>query len=192
MKQINQIISGAVPIVIENVDTDQIIPARFLKTTKKTGLGKYLFNNWRYDENGKRKKSIFNSKKTKSAKILVAGANFGSGSSREHAVWSLTDYGFEAVISNAFGDIFYNNSLKNGLLCIKLKSDEINKIFTLLKKNPDINFEINLKEQTIRADKFKFKFEIDAFRKSCLLMGVDELGYLLSHADKISEYEKRI
>lgn len=194
MEKFKNIISKAVVIETENVDTDQIIPAIFLKTTKKTGLGKFLFYNWRYDEKGKLKKSIFNNDESKEAKILIAGKNFGSGSSREHAVWSLMGYGFKTIISSGFGDIFYNNALKNGLLCIKLADDEIKKLSGIKKGNSKIYLEINLKEQIIKVKNTKsvFNFEIDPFRKSCLLLGVDELGYILSHKDKISAYEKRI
>lgn len=194
MKPFINIISNAIIVETENVDTDQIIPAIFLKTTKKTGLGKFLFYNWRYNEKGKLKKSIFNNDKSKEAEILIAGKNFGSGSSREHAVWSLMDYGFKTIISSGFGDIFYNNALKNGLLCIKLADGEIKKLSGIKKKNSNIYLEIDLEEQVIEVKnkKLVFNFEIDPFRKSCLLLGVDELGYILSHEEKISAYEKSI
>lgn len=193
MKKFSILISRAILIEAENVDTDQIIPARFLKTTKKEGLGKYLFYNWRYDEKGNKKINIFNQTSTKKKKILTGGKNFGTGSSREHAVWSLTDFGFKAVIAQSFGDIFYNNSLKNGLLCIKLNERELKKIHNEVKINQEIELNIDLENQTVSIEELKsiFKFDIDPFRKSRLLLGVDELGYILSHEEKIREYEKK-
>ena len=193
MKPFNYVISRAILIETPNIDTDQIIPARFLKTTLKSGLGKYLFYNSRFDANGKIKRSMFNQEKDKES-ILIAGTNFGCGSSREHAVWALIDYGFRAVISSEFADIFYNNALKNGLLCAKLEDNEIKKLFDIIRKNRGTKMEINLEEQTveIKKNKIKFHFEFDQFRKSSLLFGVDELGYILSHQDKISAYEKSI
>ena len=194
MKKFKNTISRTILVETENIDTDQIIPARFLKTTERSGLGKYLFYNWRHDEKGCKKKSVFNGKKIKGLSILISAANFGTGSSREHAVWALMDYGFKAIISSEFGDIFYNNALKNGLLCIKLKTKEMNIISGIISKNPMYVIKVELKNQIveIKENKLQFYFEIDSFKKSCLLLGVDELGYLLSHKDKISAYEKRI
>lgn len=200
MEKFQNINSKAVVIETENIDTDQIIPARFLKTTEKTGLGKYLFYSYRYEENGKAKKSVFNEKaylrqdSGGQAKILVAGKDFGVGSSREHAVWALMDFGFRVIISSEFGDIFYNNSLKNGLLCIKLKEADIKKLMKLINENKNILIAVNLDEQIveIKEKKVKFGFQIDRFRKTCLLLGVDELGYILSHEDKIKAYEKQL
>ena len=204
MEKFKRFISRAIFIETDNIDTDQIIPARFLKTTEKTGLGKYMFYNWRYTDDGKTKNNIFDKRENQGshlrqgydgqAKILVAGKYFGTGSSREHAVWALLDYGLRTVISSEFGDIFYNNSLKNGLLCIKLNDTGLKKLSEILIKNPETELSINLENQKIEIqDKnIYFNFDIDSFRKSCLLMGVDELGYILSHADKISEYEKKI
>ncbi|KKS96102.1 MAG: 3-isopropylmalate dehydratase small subunit, 3-isopropylmalate/(R)-2-methylmalate dehydratase small subunit [Candidatus Gottesmanbacteria bacterium GW2011_GWA2_43_14] len=194
MKSFSKIISTAIVVETENIDTDQIIPAVFLKTTVRTGLGKYLFYNWRYETGGKFKKHIFNEKKTKGAKILAAGKNFGSGSSREHAVWALTDFGFKVIISSTFGDIFYNNSLKNGLLCIKLNDMEISRFMKIVKTRPDCQINVELKKQEVKIPeiKIKFNFEIDAFRKYCLLSGTDELGYILSHEEEINTYEKNL
>jgi len=194
MKKFKNTISRTILVETENIDTDQIIPARFLKTTERSGLGKYLFYNWRHDEKGCKKKSVFNGKKIKGLSILISAANFGTGSSREHAVWALMDYGFKAIISSEFGDIFYNNALKNGLLCIKLKVKDLKRIIEIISNNPDKILEINLEKQTveIKENRIKFNFEIDPFKKSCLLLGVDELGYILSHEDKITAYEKRI
>lgn len=194
MEKFQNINSKAIVIETENIDTDQIIPARFLKTTQKTGLGKYMFYSYRYEENGKTKKSVFADSKKMDSKILVAGKDFGVGSSREHAVWALMDFGFRIIISSEFGDIFYNNSLKNGMLCIKLKEVELQKIMKMANENKNILVGVNLKEQTveIKEKKVKIGFQIDRFRKTCLLLGIDELGYILSHEDKIKAYEKNL
>ena len=186
MKALAKIISRVIVVEAENVDTDQIIPARFLKTTSKDSLGKYLFYNWKNKDTG--------IVQNKGAAILLARNNFGCGSSREHAVWALMDYGFRVIISSGFGDIFYNNCLKNGLLCIKLKESEIKELFGIIKKNPNTFIKINLESQTVAIvdNKKIFHFEIDPFRKSYLIMGVDELGYILAHEDKITAYEKNI
>ncbi|OGG26374.1 3-isopropylmalate dehydratase small subunit [Candidatus Gottesmanbacteria bacterium RIFCSPLOWO2_01_FULL_39_12b] len=181
MRKFIKLASTCLSMPTENIDTDQIIPARFLKTTERKGLGKYLFYNWRgkhFDE------SIHRGKK-----ILIAGNNFGCGSSREHAVWALMDFGFEAVISSSYGDIFYNNSLKNGFLPVILKAGEIQKIFNLIEQNPKVNLTIDLQKQTVVAYPLLFSFPIDSFRKNCLLKGVDELGYILSYEKEITRYE---
>lgn len=180
MKKFTKITSKCILLRSENIDTDQIIPAQFLKTTKRDGLGKYLFYNLR---------TSF----SKGTRILVAGNNFGCGSSREHAVWALTDFGFRVIISSSFGDIFYNNALKNGLLPIALKNDELDKLFEILINNPNIELIVDLNSQTaeITGKNIKFYFQIDGFRKKCLIFGVDELGYILSHKDKIKAYEKK-
>lgn len=183
MKKFAKLTSTCSSIRTENIDTDQIIPAMFLKTIEKNGLGKYLFYSWRgkhFDE------SVHQNKR-----ILIAGNNFGCGSSREHAVWALMDFGFEAVISSSFGDIFYNNSLKNGFLPVIVKYNELNKIFNLIENNDKTEVKIDLLNQMVYANSFKFRFTIDKFRKTCLLSGVDELGYILSFKDKITEYEKK-
>lgn len=192
MKQFKKLVSTTLPIRTENIDTDQIIPARFLKTTKKEGLGEFLFFNWRYDEHGHTlKDSVFADSKYIGAKILIAGNNFGCGSSREHAPWALVDYGFEAVISSSFGDIFYNNSLKNGLLPISVTQDDLDMLFQLTQNNNALSLTIDLENQTIFAGDKKITFPIDQFRKTCLLQGVDELGYIMSHEKKINEFEKK-
>ena len=182
MRKFTKLSSSCLLIKTENIDTDQIIPAQFLKTTERKGLGKFLFYNWRgkyFDE------SIHLSKK-----ILIAGNNFVCGSSREHAVWALMDFGFAAVISSSFGDIFYNNSLKNGLLPVVLKPAELGKLVFLIEQNNKTKITIDLQKQTISADDFTFNFPINSFQKRCLLNSVDELGYILSFESKIEEYEK--
>jgi len=193
MKKITRINSRALPIRTENIDTDQIIPAKFLKTTRKTGIGQYLFYHWRFDsKGGPMTDSVFSQSNHKEAKILLAGKNFGCGSSREHAVWALQDYGFEAIISSSFGDIFRTNSLKNGLLTIQLSEAEMNEIFELFETGLTHEIHIHLARQEIRIPTLgkKFKFAIDPFRKKTLLEGVDELEYILGLQDKILKYEK--
>lgn len=193
MTSFKPITSTCLLINIENIDTDQIVPARFLKITEKKGFGKYLFCNWRNDEKGKPKKNkYFHGSIHVSDRILIVGNNFGCGSSREHAVWAIVDYGFKAVVSSSFGDIFYNNALKNGLLPVILKAEELEQLFKLLKTNPKIMMVIDLGKQTFSVPdkKIAFLFPLDSFRKTCLIKRVDELGYILSFRDKIEEYEK--
>jgi 3-isopropylmalate/(R)-2-methylmalate dehydratase small subunit len=179
--------SKTVVLRVDNVDTDQIIPARFLKTISKAGLGDQLFYDWRYDAAGAPKPDfILNTDAAKGAQILVAGDNFGCGSSREHAPWALTQFGFKAVVSTSFADIFKGNSLKNGLLPIVVPAD----IHAVLIKSPGAIVKIDLASQTLTlADGTAVEFPIDAFSKHCLLEGVDELGYILKQDDAISAYE---
>jgi 3-isopropylmalate/(R)-2-methylmalate dehydratase small subunit len=179
--------SKTVVLRIDNVDTDQIIPARFLKTISKAGLGDQLFYDWRYDSTGAPKTDfILNTDAAKGAQILVAGDNFGCGSSREHAPWALTQFGFKAVISTSFADIFKGNSLKNGLLPIVVPAD----IHARLLASPGAILKIDLAHQTLTMpDGTAIEFPIDAFAKHCLLEGVDELGYILKQDAAISAYE---
>ena len=179
--------SRIVPLPNENVDTDQIIPARYLKTTSREGLGKALFADWRYDSAGNpRTGFILNRPDLAGAKVLLAGDNFGCGSSREHAPWALADYGFRAIISTSFADIFKSNCLKNGILPIAVDNETHKKLFRLASE-----VSIDLETQTVTlADGGVVHFPIDAFSKKCLLEGIDELGYLLKLSGKISEYEK--
>jgi 3-isopropylmalate/(R)-2-methylmalate dehydratase small subunit len=183
--------SRVVPLPIDNINTDQIIPARYLKITGKDGLGEGLFADWRYQPDGKpRPDFILNQTEYQHAQILLAGDNFGCGSSREHAPWSLTGYGFRAVISTSFADIFRNNSLKNGLLPITLEKAGCHRLFDEVGEDPQVEFEIDLEKQTVGLPTGEvFSFTIDHFSKTCLLEGIDELGYLLSFSDQISEYE---
>jgi len=169
-----------------NVDTDQIIPKQFLKLVQKSGFGKFLFYNWRYDENDNEKQDfILNDKKYKNSKILVAGDNFGCGSSREHAVWALQDYGFSVVIAPSFADIFYSNCFKNGILPIILNE----KIVDELQHN-SAEVEIDLENQVIKTPETEISFEIDSHRKKILIEGLDDIAQTLQHEDKISEFEK--
>lgn len=196
MKKFNTIISTCQTIDIEDIDTDQIIPARFLRISDRTGFGKFLFYDWRYDEKGELKESRYlrNFHQKNSQKILVAGNNFGCGSSREHAVWALKDAGFQVIISSSYGEIFYNNSLKNGLLPVILKPDELKMLMNVTRKHPSEKIEINLINQSVYLNvpgkSITYKFKIDPFRKACLLKGVDELGYILSFEKQIIEFEK--
>jgi 3-isopropylmalate/(R)-2-methylmalate dehydratase small subunit len=183
--------SRLVPLPMNNVDTDQIIPARFLKTISKQGLDKQLFNDWRYDAQGNPKPDfILNQPRVRGAQILLAGDNFGCGSSREHAPWALTQFGFRAVISTSFADIFKQNSLKNALLPIVVAGDVHATLFAMVDRDPDTEVTIDLATQTVTLpDGCSVEFPIDPFSKHCLLEGVDELGYILKNEAAIAAYE---
>jgi 3-isopropylmalate/(R)-2-methylmalate dehydratase small subunit len=191
MKPFTNFRSRLVPLAINNIDTDQIIPARFLKTTTKQGLDRLLFNDWRYDAEGRpRPDFILNQPRVAGAQVLLAGDNFGCGSSREHAPWALTQFGFRAVISTSFADIFTGNSLKNSLLPIAVPPDAHAELFEAVAANPDAAVEIDLAAQTLTTPAGRrVSFPIDAFAKHCLLEGVDELGYILQQEAAIRAYE---
>jgi 3-isopropylmalate/(R)-2-methylmalate dehydratase small subunit len=180
-----------VPLPVNNVDTDQIIPARFLKTISKQGLDKQLFNDWRYDAEGNPKPDfILNQPRVKGAQILLAGDNFGCGSSREHAPWALTQFGFRAVISTSFADIFKQNSLKNALLPIVFPADAHAALFAMVDRDADTEVSVDLSTQAVTLpDGSKVEFPIDPFSRHCLLEGVDELGYILKNEAAIAAYE---
>jgi len=184
--------STCVPLPIENVDTDQIIPARFLKATTRQGFGENLFRDWRYDRNDQPKPDFVLNNPAWSGKILVAGRNFGSGSSREHAAWSIFDYGFRVVISSFFADIFRNNALNNGLLPVQVSESFLAVIFKAAEQDPRTTLEVNLEKQevSLTATGQSEKFEINTYKKSCLLNGYDDIDYLLSIREKIVEFEK--
>ena len=186
--------SRLVPLPNENVDTDQIIPARFLKTTSKEGLGKSLFHDWRYDASGNpRTDFILNKPEIRGARILLAGNNFGCGSSREHAPWALFDFGFRAVVSTSFADIFRANSLKNALLPVLVAKREHEQLFSLCGGHPEAEVTVDLQAQTLfLPDGTLIKFPIDPFSKKCLLEGIDELGYLLRMTSQISAFESSV
>ncbi len=192
MEKFQTLTSTYVPLPIENVDTDQIIPARFLKATTKEGFGDNLFADWRYDKEGKPKADFVLNNLTYSGEILVAGKNFGSGSSREHAAWAIVGYGFKAVVSSFFADIFKNNSLNNGLLPVIVSSEFLAEIFESVNKDPKATLTINLEKQTItnNATGKSESFEINPYKKECLLKGLDDIDYLLSKKALIEEYEK--
>jgi 3-isopropylmalate/(R)-2-methylmalate dehydratase small subunit len=193
MTPFSKLSSRIVPLPIDNIDTDQIIPARFLKTISKEGLDKNLFCDWRYNEDGsEREDFILNKPESKGAQILLAGDNFGCGSSREHAPWALTQFGFRAVLSTSFADIFKGNSLKNSLLPVLIPASIHKELFTLRQRDPDYLVHIDLQNQTLSlADGRTVEFPVDAFAKHCLLNGVDELGYLLQHDEAIAKWESR-
>ncbi len=191
MQPFTTLTSHMVAIPTENIDTDQIIPAQFLKTISKKGLGKNLFHHWRYLEDGSPKPDFpLNQPEAQGAKILLAGDNFGCGSSREHAPWSLMDFGFTAVISTGFADIFRNNSLKNGLLPIIVDDATHEQLLSLAAEDPDTQVSVDLANQTLTLpDGRSVQFPIDNFSKTCMLEGLDQLGYLLKQADVVAEFE---
>ena len=177
------------PIV--NIDTDMIIPKQFLKTIKRTGLGKNLFFEMRYDQSGKEIDDfILNNSPYNNSKILIAGKNFGCGSSREHAPWALMDFGITCVISSSYADIFYNNCFKNGILPITISEDQIKEISEYSKRKEEIS--VNLLEQTISFGNKEIKFEIDQFKKKCLIEGLDDIALSLEKSEKIVSYENKI
>ncbi len=185
--------STAVPLPIENVDTDQIIPARFLKAIERKGFGDNLFRDWRYISNGDPIGDFILNNPDYTGKILVAGENFGSGSSREHAAWALYDYGFRVVVSSFFADIFKNNALNNGLLPVQVTPEFLEKIFQVIKEDKDSLFTTDLinQEFIIKRTGEKFVFEINPYKKECLLKGYDDIDYLLSLKEAIKEFENQ-
>lgn len=192
MDKFQTLVSSVIPIAIENVDTDQIIPARFLKATTREGFGENLFRDWRYDRNsGEPLKDFVLNDSTYEGKILICGNNFGCGSSREHAAWALYDYGFRAVVSSMFADIFKNNALNNGLLAVEVSPSVLASIFKAIQEKPESKMVIDLEEQTLALSAIELKepFDINPFKKSCLINGYDNLDYLLSLKDKIEAYE---
>ena len=186
--------SRATVVPVDNIDTDQIIPAKYLKATTKTGLGAGLFSNWRYQADGSPDPNFpINQPENQGNRILIAGDNFGCGSSREHAPWALMDFGFSAVISTSFADIFRNNSLKNGFLPVIVSPKDHKALINLLATNPQAELIIDLDEQVVvLPDGRALGFPIDDFSKTCLLKGVDQLGYLLDLDDEITRYEKSL
>jgi len=193
MAKFTTLTSRLVPLPVENIDTDQIIPARYLKACDKSGMGEALFSDWRYNTDGSPNTGfVLNDPRYQGAKILIAGDNFGCGSSREHAPWALTGYGFQAVISTSFADIFRNNALKNGLLPIRVDAETHQSLFDLTEEAPDAEIIIDLESQTaVLPDGQTIKFSIDPFSKSCLLKGVDQLGYIMSYEEDIVAYEQQ-
>lgn len=191
MEPFNNITSTAVPLPIEDIDTDQIIPARFLKATTREGFGDNLFRDWRYDAQGQPKDFVLNNSEYE-GKILIAGKNFGCGSSREHAAWAIYDYGFRVVISSFFADIFKGNALNNGLLPIVVSDDFLHQLFSEIELEKDAEFEIDLDAQIIRIDRTGAteRFEIDPYKKMCLQKGYEDIDYLLSLKEKINTFEQ--
>jgi 3-isopropylmalate/(R)-2-methylmalate dehydratase small subunit len=191
MKKFTKFESRVLPFPIDNIDTDQIIPARFLKTITKEGLDKQLFNDWRYDAEGNPKPDfILNQPQAQGVEVLLAGDNFGCGSSREHAPWALTQFGFRAVISTSFADIFKGNSLKNSLLPIVVPADVHAALFKAVTADPNVKVTVDLASQTLLLpDGKQIQFAVDEFSKQCLLEGVDELGYILKQEPAIAAFE---
>ena len=191
MQAFKKLTARAVPLRMENVDTDQIIPAKYLTAVTKEGMGDGLFSWIRYHPDGSPKEDfVINKPEHQEAEVLIAGRNFGSGSSREHAVWALTDYGFRAVITPGFADIFHNNSLKNGLLPVTLPEEVVNMLLDLVEEEPETHIIVDLESQTvILPDGQQHSFHIDPFRKQCLLEGLDDLGYLMSKEEAIAAHE---
>jgi len=183
--------SACVPLPLENVDTDQIIPARFLSATSREGFGDNLFRDWRYTKTGEKNENFVLNNPVFGGKVLVAGKNFGSGSSREHAVWAIFDYGFRAVISSFFADIFMNNALNNGLLPIVISDDLLKKLQVLIQKDPGTKVKIDLEKQTLTflSTGDSVKFNINPYKKECLLKGLDDIDFLLSMKSQITSYE---
>lgn len=193
MKQkFNIIKSTCVPLPLENVDTDQIIPARFLKATDKNGFGENLFRDWRYNEDGSLKEDFVLNDPTYGGCILVAGKNFGSGSSREHAAWAIAGYGFRVVISSFFADIHKNNELNNFVLPVVVSEDFLAELFTSIAADPKMEVEVDLPCQTVtnKATGRSERFEINGYKKHCLMNGLDDIDYLIQNKDKIEQWEK--
>jgi 3-isopropylmalate/(R)-2-methylmalate dehydratase small subunit len=183
--------SSAVPVPIENVDTDQIIPARFLKATTRDGFGENLFRDWRYDNNDQPIADFILNNPKYTGTILVSGKNFGSGSSREHAAWAIYDYGFKVVVSSFFADIFKNNALNNGLLPVQVSEEFLAKMFSAIENDAHTQFEVNLVAQTLTivATGEVFNFEINSYKKECMINGFDDIDYLLNIKGKIEAFE---
>ncbi len=192
IEKFQKLTSTAVPLPIENVDTDQIIPARFLKAVERKGFGDNLFRDWRYKKDGSPNADFVLNNSTYKGKILVAGKNFGSGSSREHAAWAVFDYGFRVVVSSFFADIFKNNVLNNGLLPVQVTEEFLAEMFTTIEADPLALFEVDLENQTIRNIKAgtSVGFDINPYKKQCLLNGYDDIDFLLSLKDEIAAFEK--
>ena len=184
--------SSAVPLPIENVDTDQIIPARFLKATTREGFGDNLFRDWRFDKSDQPKPDFVLNQNVYSGSILVGGKNFGSGSSREHAAWAIHDHGFKVVVSSFFADIFKNNALNNGLLPVQISEKFLTRIFEAIENDPTTKLKVDLirQEITLLLSGEKESFEINSYKKECLLNGYDDIDYLLGLKDKIEHFEK--
>ena len=193
MQKFTTLTGVAAPLDMINVDTDMVIPKQFLTTIKRSGLGKGLFFEMRFDSKGKENPDfVLNKAPYRKAKILIAGENFGCGSSREHAPWALLDYGISCVIAPSFADIFYNNSFKNGILLIRLPKDQVARLMAEAEKGANATFSVDLEKQTLTGpDGQVVKFDIDPFKKHCLLNGLDDIGLTLKHAKKIDGFEEK-
>jgi 3-isopropylmalate/(R)-2-methylmalate dehydratase small subunit len=192
MKAFSRETGVVVPMVKHNVDTDQIIPKQFLKRIERTGYGPYLFNDWRYNQDGSEKPDfVLNQEPYRRGRVLVAGRNFGSGSSREHAVWALDQFGFRAVIAPGFADIFRGNAGKEGLLLVQLPEDAVNLLASRAEEEPGVEATVDLETQTVALGELSYGFELDPFLKRCLLEGLDDIGLTMAEADAITAFEAR-
>ena len=194
MDPFDSLSGGIAPLNRVNVDTDQIIPKQFLKRVERTGFGQFLFNDWRFKEDGSENPDfILNRDKYKHATILVSGRNFGCGSSREHAPWALQEYGFRCIIASSFADIFYNNCFQNGVLPIILPEDQVRQIMDKALENPGMSLNVDLQAQRIwdEDEEISISFDLDQFRRDCLLEGLDDIGITLQNEDKIRDFENR-
>lgn len=191
MEALKTLVSRAIPLPIEHIDTDQIIPARFLKATDKKGFGDNLFRDWRYDKTDQPNPDFVLNQAHYQGQILVAGTNFGCGSSREHAAWALAGYGFKVVVSSFFADIFKGNALNNGLLPIQVTEEFLQQLFVLLEREPKTQFEVNLDDQSFKVlgHDLATQFNIDPYKKTCLLNGYDDIDYLVSKREAIAAFE---
>lgn len=188
MEKFTKIISKAIPLAIENIDTDQIIPARFLKATDKKGFGDNVFRDWRFDKNGNINTEFSLNNTKYSGSILIAGDNFGCGSSREHAAWALKDYGFKVIISSFFADIFKMNALNNNILPIQVSDETLEIIFSKIYNEPDIKFEVDLPDQKLNFNNSSINFDVDQYKKTCLINGYDDIDFLVSKKEKINNF----
>ncbi|MBZ9778397.1 3-isopropylmalate dehydratase small subunit [Psychroflexus sp. CAK8W] len=193
MEKFISINSRAVPLPVENIDTDQIIPARFLKATDREGFGEHLFKDWRYHKDGSKDKDFVLNDSTYSGKILIAGHNFGCGSSREHAAWALSDYGFKVIVSSFFADIFKGNALNNGVLPVQVSPEFLKKLLKTVEEHPETQIEVSLENQYIASPSFEGHefFEIDNYKKTCLMNGYDDIDFLVSKRAEIELFENR-
>lgn len=189
MEKFSRIVSTAVPLPNEDVDTDQIIPARFLKATSREGFGDNLFRDWRYNSDNTPKADFILNDPTHSGQVLVAGRNFGCGSSREHAAWALFDYGFRVVVSSFFADIFKGNALGNGLLPVQVSDEYLAALIAAVKSDPEMEVTVELQSQTISFNGNEASFEVNAYKKECMLNGYDDIDYLVSIKDEIEAFE---
>jgi 3-isopropylmalate/(R)-2-methylmalate dehydratase small subunit len=188
INKIKTLISSAVPLPVENIDTDQIIPARFLKATSKKNFGENLFRDWRFNKKNELNLDFVLNNKKYSGEILVAGSNFGCGSSREHAAWALKDYGFKVIISSFFADIFKMNALNNNILPIQVSDETLEIIFSKIYNEPDIKFEIDLPDQKLNFNNSSINFDVDQYKKTCLINGYDDIDFLVSKKEKINNF----
>ena len=190
MEKFTKLTDTAVPLPIENIDTDQIIPARFLKSTDKKGFGDNVFRDWRYDHEGNENKDFVLNDPTYSGPILVAGDNFGCGSSREHAAWAIAGYGFKVVISSFFADIFKGNALNNGILPIQVTPEYLKELLQIIKDNPDTKLTIDLENQILTSPAGDLEFEIDPYKKVCMINGYDDIDFLISKKERIEAFDR--